>query len=157
MKSTRKHKKHADLVRPDLGEFGRLELALIGAPCNVIQETAQTLIDHLSDRWNIAYVDADHQADDVSDEPVSAALFNSFEKGDKQKGKNAARELEAKGVSLLNDTVLSLQEALMNEDDAAIFELTDGISKQEKRAIWDMLSPECQDKMANRAKANAAA
>jgi molybdenum cofactor guanylyltransferase len=59
---TEKHKKHAKLEKPGLGEYGRNELALIGAPCRVIQDFADHLISTLSDRWNIAYVDADHSS-----------------------------------------------------------------------------------------------
>jgi hypothetical protein len=32
--------KHADLTRPDLGDFARHELAFLGAPCGDIQRLA---------------------------------------------------------------------------------------------------------------------
>ena len=60
------HKKHADLQRPALGYYGRLEIGLIGAPCNVISDLVHVVSDQLSDRHEICYVDADHHADKSS-------------------------------------------------------------------------------------------
>lgn len=55
------HRKHAKLTRPALGNFGRKEWALVGAPCGKIQALAQQLIAQLSRRFTCAYVDASHQ------------------------------------------------------------------------------------------------
>ncbi len=75
MTSTEKHRKHAKLAKPEFGEYGRHELALIGAPCGVIQKFADTLISRLSDQWNIAYIDADHgSADENASPPFSGQL-----------------------------------------------------------------------------------
>ncbi|MDU0369871.1 NTP transferase domain-containing protein [Hymenobacter endophyticus] len=57
-------RKHAQLARPNLGEFGRHELAILGAPCGRIKELAARLIPLLSDTLRVAYVDADHAAGD---------------------------------------------------------------------------------------------
>ncbi|AHJ99646.1 NTP transferase domain-containing protein [Hymenobacter swuensis] len=56
--------KHAHLIRPALGEFGRHELAILGAPCGRIKELAARLVPLLSDTLRVAYVDADHAAGD---------------------------------------------------------------------------------------------
>ena len=69
MISTEKHKKHADIARPDFGEYGRNELAILGAPCGLIQKLSDTVIRALESDWNVAYVDADHASGDK--EPVA--------------------------------------------------------------------------------------
>lgn len=65
MTSKDKHSKHVALVRPDYGEFGRNELAILGSTCDTIQKLANSLISHLSSEFSMAYVDADHR--DVND------------------------------------------------------------------------------------------
>lgn len=58
----KKHKKHADIKRPSLGQFGRLELGLIGAPCDVITHMVRSVSASLGQGYNITYIDADHHA-----------------------------------------------------------------------------------------------
>ncbi len=77
-----KHQKHVNLRRPDkVGEFGRLEWAIIGAPCDTINELAMALTAQLAASCQVAYVDADHKEDhnnsNVVDNIVSkgAALY----------------------------------------------------------------------------------
>lgn len=56
------HQKHVNLRRPDrLGEFGRLEWAIIGAPCDTINGLAASLVAELAASCWVAYVDADHK------------------------------------------------------------------------------------------------
>ncbi|MES2274498.1 MAG: NTP transferase domain-containing protein [Bacteroidota bacterium] len=62
-----KHKKHTALIRPTLGNFGRNEWAIVGAPCGDIKVLAQQIIATLSATAKIAYVDAQH-----NDEPEAA-------------------------------------------------------------------------------------
>ena len=69
--STPKRTKHAALARPDMGEFGRHELAFLGAPCGDIQALVARLLPHLAPQLRVAYVDADHAAGDAA--RVSAA------------------------------------------------------------------------------------
>jgi molybdopterin-guanine dinucleotide biosynthesis protein A len=59
------HQKHAKLARPELGNFGRQELAILGTPCGNIKKLAFALIQNLSESLNIAYVDADHKSADT--------------------------------------------------------------------------------------------
>ena len=59
-----KKNKHAALARPALGEFGRHELAILGAPCGVIQTLAGALARELSPALRVAFVDADHASHD---------------------------------------------------------------------------------------------
>ncbi|WP_083320914.1 NTP transferase domain-containing protein [Hymenobacter glacialis] len=63
-----KRSKHAALARPDLGEFGRHELAILGAPCGDIQALVAHLLPHLAPALRVAYVDADHAAGDAASE-----------------------------------------------------------------------------------------
>ena len=61
---TAKRTKHAALARPDVGEFGRAELAILGAPCGDIQTLVARLLPLLAPQLRVAYVDADHAAGD---------------------------------------------------------------------------------------------
>ncbi len=70
-----KKSKHAALARPDLGEFGRHELAILGAPCSLIQQLAQDLARHLSPALRVAYVDADHASHDQETAAAEEAGF----------------------------------------------------------------------------------
>lgn len=63
----KKHQKHAKLTKPEIGHFGRNELALVGAPCGLIQDLADQVIGYFSD-INVTYIDADHAFGD-SDVP----------------------------------------------------------------------------------------
>jgi molybdopterin-guanine dinucleotide biosynthesis protein A len=58
--------KHADLARPDLGDFARHELAFLGAPCGEIQKLAARLTAALAPAGHrVGYVDADHASGDA--------------------------------------------------------------------------------------------
>ncbi|HEX3386278.1 MAG TPA: NTP transferase domain-containing protein [Mucilaginibacter sp.] len=54
------HKKHADLNRPALGNFGRNEWAIVGAPCVYIKGLADKVIAALSPQYKCAYADTSH-------------------------------------------------------------------------------------------------
>ncbi len=56
----KKHQKHAKLERPNGGQFHKMELGFLGAPCGTIQKLCAEVATHLSDKWNLSYVDADH-------------------------------------------------------------------------------------------------
>ncbi|MBD2723020.1 NTP transferase domain-containing protein [Hymenobacter armeniacus] len=71
--STVKRFKHAALARPDVGEFGRHELAILGAPCGDIQTLVARLLPLLAPQLRVAYVDADHAAGDAAAEGAAAA------------------------------------------------------------------------------------
>ncbi len=64
--SAPKRSKHAALARPDGGEFGRHELAILGAPCGDIQALVARLLPRLAPALRVAYVDADHAAGDAA-------------------------------------------------------------------------------------------
>lgn len=54
------HKKHTDLKRPAIGNFGRNEWAIVGAPCVYIKGLADKVIGALSSQYKCAYVDTSH-------------------------------------------------------------------------------------------------
>ena len=58
--------KHAALARPNIGEFGRHELAILGAPCGKIKDLVARLLPHLAPALSVGYVDADHATADES-------------------------------------------------------------------------------------------
>jgi molybdopterin-guanine dinucleotide biosynthesis protein A len=58
--TTKEHKKHTDLVRPALGNFGRNEWAIVGAPCVFIKALAVNVISALSSVYKCAYADTSH-------------------------------------------------------------------------------------------------
>ena len=68
------HQKHAKLARPGLGEWGRTEIALLGAPCNVIKDFAALIVRQLHGKWKIAFADADHHAASEDETTDSACL-----------------------------------------------------------------------------------
>jgi len=68
-----KHQKHAKLARPNLGEFGRNEWAIIGTPCGNIQQLSFRLIEVLQKKIKVSYVDADHKNED---EPIGLEVEN---------------------------------------------------------------------------------
>lgn len=60
------HKKHAGLKKPALGEFGRNEWSITGAPCAVIRELATTIAAGVSPQYKCGYADADHATENES-------------------------------------------------------------------------------------------
>ncbi|MES2425834.1 MAG: NTP transferase domain-containing protein [Bacteroidota bacterium] len=58
--TSKEHKKHASLARPAIGNFGRNEWAIVGAPCINIKLLAADVIAALSPQYNCAYADASH-------------------------------------------------------------------------------------------------
>ena len=56
------HQKHTKLAKPAGGQWGRTELAILGAPCGEIKKLVAEITQSLANAWEIAYVDADHNA-----------------------------------------------------------------------------------------------
>ncbi len=69
--------KHANLTRPDLGEFARHELAFLGAPCGEIQCLAASLTAVLAPTQRIGYVDADHASGDAEATHTLSSLLQA--------------------------------------------------------------------------------
>lgn len=57
------HRKHGKTTPANFGNFGRMEIAIMGTPCGEIKKLANQLIHQLSG-FKIAYVDADHKTDE---------------------------------------------------------------------------------------------
>ncbi len=60
----KKHQKHPKIKKPGLGQFGRNEWAILGTPCGEIRKLANAISKSLTDKYRIAYVDADHKSGD---------------------------------------------------------------------------------------------
>jgi molybdenum cofactor guanylyltransferase len=73
-----KHQKHTKLTKPNIGNFGRNEWAILGTPCGVVQKLAKSLRENLPPQYKIAYVDADHKAGDEAE-----TILNFLEYTDK--------------------------------------------------------------------------
>jgi len=71
------HQKHAPLVKPQIGQFGRNELAILGTPCGNIKMLAYDIIQSLKEEWNVAYIDADHKNADDPDNIGQAGSLDS--------------------------------------------------------------------------------
>ena len=79
------HRKHAKTAKANFGNFGRMEIAIMGTPCGEIKKMAQQLIEDLQG-FNIAYVDADHKTEE-EDIPLHIKSGASFIYSDKIKFK----------------------------------------------------------------------
>jgi len=67
-------------------------------------------------------------------------LFNAFPKGEKMRGKAAARELEQKGAEIADEYRCRLNEAAEHEDIAAVREILDELKTDELAAILVMVN-----------------
>ncbi|OKS87379.1 NTP transferase domain-containing protein [Mucilaginibacter polytrichastri] len=79
-KPNKPHQKHAPLVRPNLGDFGKNELGILGAPCGVIRGLVARWLLLLDGKWKVAYVDADHREDGLSDDLLEGASLQYTDK-----------------------------------------------------------------------------
>ncbi len=70
-----KHQKHAKLIKPNIGHFGRNEFAFVGAPCGDIQTLCRQIIEQLSGSKKVAYVDADHASADAAPRKLTYTEF----------------------------------------------------------------------------------
>ena len=59
----RNHQKHTNIERPALGNFGRYEWAIVGAPCETIKVLSGKIIKILSPVYKCAYIDTAHSND----------------------------------------------------------------------------------------------
>lgn len=99
------HQKHAALKRPALGDFGRNEFGVLGAPCGVIRSLAEKWIAQLSAKYKIAYVDADHQADETLI-PAGALVYTD--------------KISFKRIDLKAESTPFANRALFNEQDLVL-------------------------------------
>jgi molybdopterin-guanine dinucleotide biosynthesis protein A len=60
----KKHEKHAKLTKPEIGFYGRNEIAFLGAPCGVIKSLVDVFTESITGDFKITYVDADHGNDE---------------------------------------------------------------------------------------------
>jgi molybdopterin-guanine dinucleotide biosynthesis protein A len=56
--------KHHKMPRPNLGQFGRIELAFLGTPCGQLNSLFAQIVEQLNPIYQIAIVEADHKAEE---------------------------------------------------------------------------------------------
>jgi molybdopterin-guanine dinucleotide biosynthesis protein A len=66
--TTDNHQKHAALIRPLLGNYHRNELAILGTNCSNIRSLVKAVTQELYAKYNIAYVDANHNTSEVGED-----------------------------------------------------------------------------------------
>jgi molybdopterin-guanine dinucleotide biosynthesis protein A len=71
------HQKHTELPKADYGNFHRLEWAILGAPCGVIQGLARAVIQSLGSTRQVAYIDADHREADQPGAETSSSMLGA--------------------------------------------------------------------------------
>lgn len=64
----KKHQKHTKLTKPNIGNFGRNEFAILGTTCGNVKQMAFQWIEGLKNNYKTAYVDADHKGADQETE-----------------------------------------------------------------------------------------
>jgi len=80
----KKHKKHSQIAKPKLGEFGRLEFSILGTTCDEIKKIANRIATNLSSddlegNFKVSYVDADHKSADDKSSLSDSAIQQGFE------------------------------------------------------------------------------
>jgi molybdenum cofactor guanylyltransferase len=68
-----KHHKHGKNIKPNFGNYGRIELAFVGTTCSTIQKLVLQLLPELSASYSVAYLDAQHNTDAASKNPYIEA------------------------------------------------------------------------------------
>ena len=68
------HKKHSDIARPSLGNFGRNEFAIAGTTCDNVKALSAKVLKALSAKYKCAYIDADHKDKNASVETQNALV-----------------------------------------------------------------------------------
>lgn len=79
----KKHKKHSQITKPNLGEFGRFEFSILGTTCDEIKKIANRIAanlasDDLEGSFKVSYVDADHKSADDKSNTSDSAIGQGF-------------------------------------------------------------------------------
>ena len=91
------HKKHANVQKPLGGKIHRNEIAILGAPCGIIQELSRKLATHFSD-FRVGYLDAAHN----NKEPVGAYTIGYTDRIDFHEVKFTSEYMEYEFRSMFN-------------------------------------------------------
>jgi molybdopterin-guanine dinucleotide biosynthesis protein A len=96
---SKQHQKHVKLAKPSGGAWGRAELALLGAPCEVIREVAQKVAAHFEGEWQIGFADANHHPAETAS---GAAALHLTDHGNWQQVDIAANKTNYNRRTLFN-------------------------------------------------------
>ena len=80
--------KHNKIARPNLGNFGRVELAFLGTPCSQIKILFEQIVQQLGQKFSIAVVEADHKAEETLTTALSFTDKINFRRLDDQRQLN---------------------------------------------------------------------
>jgi len=98
-RETKKHTKHASLIKPLGGDYHRNEWAIIGAPCDVIHKLTASINEKIGSAFKIGYLDAAHKAPAKENE-----FFSSFtDKIDYQSFNTLAKSGQKQSRKFFND------------------------------------------------------
>lgn len=76
---------------------------------------------------------------------VWIALYNSFEKGEKVKGKEKAAALEKEGISQLNDIKDTLKQAVEGDDEGSVSEVLGELDAEEHAFVMKHVPPQVRE------------
>lgn len=76
---------------------------------------------------------------------VWIALYNSFEKGEKVKGKEKAGALEKEGISQFNDIKDTLKQAAEGDDEGAVSEVLGELDAEEHAFVMKHVPPQVRE------------
>ena len=68
------HSKHTKLSKPLYGEYHRNEWAILGTPCSEIRTLASHIVKGLGNKWQLAYLDADHKEEENKNAEANSLL-----------------------------------------------------------------------------------
>ncbi len=97
----KKHSKHANLQRANGGDFHRIEIGILGAPCGTIQQLSTQVAEALKEEYQLAYVDAEHGAGESLGGAFAAYSTDkiSFQRYDLSGWDSATSRLALSGLS----------------------------------------------------------
>lgn len=80
---TKTHTKHAKIAKPDYGNFGRKELAIMGTPCSEIKLLSDKIANKLTPKFKTCFLDADHKGAEEETKTLSLQAGHESEYVDK--------------------------------------------------------------------------
>lgn len=103
------HKKHPKLARPKMGKYARHELAILGTNCGMVQKIVTEVIAGISTKYQIAYVDAEHNRSKNDQTLCGASLQqHHLDKIDYQRYDVTSRKSEFLSFAVTNNLDLAI-------------------------------------------------
>lgn len=100
-KETKKHTKHASLIKPLGGDYHSNEWAIIGAPCDIIHNLTKEINAQIGAAFKIGYLDAAHNAPEKENDfhigytdKINHQSFTSLSKPEQKQSRKFFNELD---------------------------------------------------------------